>query len=182
MQFSVTFRHMDPSDSLKQYGRDKLNRLEKLLDSVLSADVTFTVDKFRHKTEVVLTSDGLKIKALEESDDCYAALDLVVDKLEKQLKRHVEKQRGRKTAPRKAAGGNGQAAGDDDDDYDSEAGVVAADRTSDLTLSRMALAEAAEVLAHSKNTFVVFVDSEDGGLRLLHQSGGGALELLRLHS
>jgi putative sigma-54 modulation protein len=176
---------MEPSDSLKQYGRDKLNRLEKFLDSVLSADVTFTVDKFRHKTEVVLTADGLKIKAVEENEDCYSALDLVVDKLEKQLKRHMEKLRGRKGASKKSASndGNGQANNMDYDDADYEADSVTADRVRDMTLSRMDLAEAAELLAHSHNPFVVFIDSQDGGLRLLHQSQKeGSLELLKLHS
>jgi putative sigma-54 modulation protein len=171
---------MEPSDHLKKYGHDKLTRLEKYLDSVLSADITFSVDKFRHKAEVVLTSDGLKIKALEETDDMYSAMDLVVDKLEKQLKRHMEKLKGHKSAPAKrAAGSNGNAQNQDYDDYEPD--VVTADRTRDLTLSRMNLAEAAELLAHSSNPFVVFLDHEDGGLRLLHQFGKeGSLELIRL--
>ncbi|MDR1310154.1 MAG: ribosome-associated translation inhibitor RaiA [Deltaproteobacteria bacterium] len=180
MQYSVTFRHMEPSDHIKKYGRDKLSRLEKYLDSVLTADVTLTVDKFRHRAEVVLSSDGLKIKAMEEKDEMYSALDLVIDKLEKQLKRHMEKLKGRKAAPAKRAAGNG-GNGQSDGEYD-EPDIVAADRTRDLTLSRMDLVEAAELLAHSANPFVVFLDNEDGGLRLLHQSDKeGSLELLRLH-
>jgi putative sigma-54 modulation protein len=172
---------MEPSAHLKKYGQDKLTRLEKYLDSVLSADVTFTVDKFRHRAEVVLTSDGVKIKAQEETDDMYSATDLVVDKLEKQLNRHLEKLKGHKSAPAKrVAGSNGQAHGRDFDDAEPDA--VSADRTRDQTLSRMNLAEAAELLAHSANPFVVFLDHEDGGLRLLHQSGKeGSLELIRLH-
>jgi putative sigma-54 modulation protein len=172
---------MEPSDHLKKYGHDKLARLEKYLDSVLSADVTFSVDKFRHKAEVVLTSDGVKLKALEETDDMYSATDLAVDKLEKQLKRHLEKLKGHKSAPAKrASGSNGHA---QDNDFDeTEPDVITADRTRDQTLSRMNLAEAAELLAHSSNPFVVFLDHEDGGLRLLHQSGKeGSLELIRLH-
>jgi putative sigma-54 modulation protein len=171
---------MEASDSVKQYGRDKLSRLEKFLDSVLTADVTFSVDKFRHKAEIVLTSDGMKIKAVEESEDFYSALDLVVDKLEKQLKRHLEKLRGRKNGAPKKSAGNGQAR--DHGASDEPEDAITADRTRDMTLNRMDLAEAAELLAHSNNPFVVFLDSEDGGLRLLHQSDKeGALELLRLH-
>jgi putative sigma-54 modulation protein len=172
---------MDPSDHLKKYGHDKLARLEKYLDSVLSADLTFSIDKFRHRAEVVLTSDGMKIKALEETDDMYSSMDLVVDKLEKQLKRHMEKQKVHKTpAVKRTSGSNGHAHEEEDDDFEPD--VITADRTRDLTLSRMNLTEAAELLAHGSSPFVVFLDHEDGGLRLLHQFGkGGSLELIRLH-
>jgi putative sigma-54 modulation protein len=184
MQYSVTFRHMEPSDHLKEYGREKLARLEKFLDSVLDAEAIFTVEKFRHKAEVVLTSNSLKIKAEEETDDMYSALDLVVDKLEKQIKRHREKLKGHNkgwAAAKKGQGGNGFAGNSDIDD-DHELDVVTADRIRDLNLSRMSLPEAAELLAHSANPFVVYIDLIDGGLRLLHQSSTGSLELLRLHS
>lgn len=192
MQYSVTFRHMEPSEHLKEYGRDKLARLEKYLDSVLDADVTFTVEKFRHKAEAVLTSDGLKIKAEEVTDDMYSAMDLLSDKLEKQIKRHREKLKGHgkgQNNAKRAFGGNGNGARHDDrhdgrqDEIieDSEFDVVA-DKTRDLTLSRMGLNEAAEILAQSKHPFVVYLDANDGGLRLLHQQQSGTLELLRLHA
>jgi putative sigma-54 modulation protein len=174
---------MEPSDHLKRYGHDKLTRFEKYVDSVLSAEVTFSVDKFRHKAEVLLIANGLKIKAIEETEDMYSAMDLVVDKLEKQIKRHMEKLKGYKPANgKRAAGSNGRSHVADDYD-DSEPDVVTADKTRDLTLSRMNLNEAAELLAHGNNPFVVFIDNEDGGLRLLHQIGKeGSLELIRLHN
>jgi putative sigma-54 modulation protein len=186
---------MEPSEHLKEYGRDKLSRLEKYLDSVLDADVTFSIEKFRHKTEVVLLSDGLKIKAEEETEDMYSSLDLVLDKLERQIKRHREKLKGHgkgqavtkkasggngQASTKKASGGNGQAAKSKNDGSENDA--VIADRTRDLTLNRMGLDEAAEILAHSKTPFVVFLDNQDGGLRLLHQQQSGTLELLRLHA
>jgi putative sigma-54 modulation protein len=175
---------MEPSEHLKEYGRDKLIRLEKYLDSVLDAEVTFTLEKFRHKAEVVLISDGLKVKAEEVTEDMYSALDLVVDKLEKQIKRHREKLKDRgkgAQASKRSGSGNGngnvQARDADEAEYDQ----VTADRTRDLTLNRMALNEAADLLAHSQNGFVVYLDENDGGLRLLHHQPGGALELLRLN-
>ncbi len=121
MQYSVTFRHMEASDHLKEYGRDKLARLEKYLDAVLDAEVVMTVEKFRHKAEVLIMSDGLKIKAEEETEDMYSALDMVVDKLEKQIKRRREKQKSHKgaAASKRSAGAAGDsdlAALDDDSD------------------------------------------------------------------
>jgi putative sigma-54 modulation protein len=176
---------MEPSEHLKEYSRDKLLRLEKYLDSVLDADVTFTVEKFRHKAEAVLSSDGLKIKAEEETEDMYSALDLVVDKLEKQIKRHREKLKGHNKGPggsikhlaesERPSGGNGSVR------TKPESPSVTTDRVRDLPLSLMGIDEARDQLTHSSTPFVVFIDRDEGGIRLLHQSGGGALELLRYH-
>jgi putative sigma-54 modulation protein len=182
---------MDPSDHLKEYGREKLSKFEKYLDSVLDAEVTFSVEKFRHKCEVVLISDGLKIKAEEVTEDMYSSVDLVVDKLEKQIKRHREKLKTHSKGPdkgpgasRKVKGGNGQnAQGADELFLDSEEeDLVTADRTRELTPNRMALQEAAEILANGKKPFVVYLDSQQGDLCILHQDEGGLLELLRLRA
>lgn len=98
MQFSITFRHMEVSETLKEYAREKLSKLEKYLDSVMVAEVTLTVEKFRHRAEVLITADGFKVQAEEETEDMYSALDLLVDKVERQIKRHREKVKDRKSA------------------------------------------------------------------------------------
>ncbi len=173
MQYSVTFRHMEASDHLKEYGREKLLRLEKYLDAVIDAEVVMTVEKFRHKAEVLVTSDGLKIKAEEETEDMYSALDMVVDKLEKQIKRRREKQKSHKAAPGKksAASDSREAADYDDDD------VPIIDRQVSLTPEKMTVAEAAARLAKGSGNMVVFVNGDDGALSILRQLPGGQLEL-----
>lgn len=172
MQYSVTFRHMEPSDTLKEYGRDKLLRLEKYLDAVIDAEVVMTVEKFRHKAEALITSDGLKIKAEEETEDMYSALDLVIDKLEKQIKRHREKQKSHKSAPAKRSAGAADIdAGDDDDD------VPIIDREISVTPEKMTVAEAAARLASGSGNMVVFVGSDNGALSILRQIANGQLEL-----
>lgn len=98
MQFSITFRHMEVSETLKEYAREKLSKLEKYLDSVMVAEVTLTVEKFRHRAEVLITADGFKVQAEEETEDMYSALDLLVDKVERQIKKRREKVKDRKAA------------------------------------------------------------------------------------
>jgi putative sigma-54 modulation protein len=180
MQYTVTFRRMEPSDNLKEFGREKLARLEKYLDSVIDVDLTFSVEKFRHRAEVVVTADGLKIKAEEETDDMYSALDLVVDKLEKQIKRHREKQKIHnkgQNLPRRSAGHNGAAISEP-----SEDDGFFTDRVRDLPLGPMSLEEAAAKLAISSAPFVVFLDQENGGVRLLRKMSAGSTELVRYHA
>jgi putative sigma-54 modulation protein len=166
---------MEPSDHLKEYGRDKLLRLEKYLDAVIDAEVVMTVEKFRHKAEVLIISDGLKIKAEEETEDMYSALDMVVDKLEKQIKRHREKQKSHKAAPAKksalAADDFAKAADDEADD------VPIIDRQVNISPKKMSLTEAAAKLAEGSGNLVVFINSDDNALSILRQVAGGQLEL-----
>ena len=96
MQLSVTFRHMEPSEALKEYAREKLARVEKYLNSALEANVVLSVEKFRHICDVTITSDGLKINGQEQTEDMYSAIDMVVDKIEKQIKRTRQKIKSRK--------------------------------------------------------------------------------------
>lgn len=91
MQTSVTFKNLEPSDSLKDYVTGKLNRLDKLLDNPAEAQVVLSVEKIRHYTEIRLKGDRLNIVCREKASDMYSSIDLALDKLEKQLKRQKEK-------------------------------------------------------------------------------------------
>jgi putative sigma-54 modulation protein len=92
MQVTVTFRHMESSEALKAYAAEKLDRLKKYIDEPIVAQVYLTVEKkIRHITEISLTAKGVTIKAAEATNDMYAAIDAVVDKLERQVKRYKER-------------------------------------------------------------------------------------------
>ena len=105
MQTSVTFKNLDPSDHLKIYVGDKLNRFDKYLDNPAEANVVLSVEKFRHIAEIHITGDRLTIKGKEETNDMYSAIDMVLDKLEKQIKKNKQKTRDRRSgAKAKAAG------------------------------------------------------------------------------
>ena len=75
MQLSVTFRHMEPSDALKDYVREKIARVEKHLDSVMDVQVVLSVEKFRHKADITITSDNLKLIVQEQTGDMYSSID-----------------------------------------------------------------------------------------------------------
>lgn len=99
MQISTTFRHMEPSDALKSYAAEKLERVQKYIDEPIVAQVFLTVEKIRHIAEVTITAKGITIKASEETNDMYAAIDAVVDKIERQLRRYKERIKEHKPSP-----------------------------------------------------------------------------------
>jgi putative sigma-54 modulation protein len=82
---------METSEALKSYVGEKLERIQKYIDEPVVAQVFLTVEKIRHIAEMTITAKGITIKASEETNDMYAAVDAVLDKIERQLRRYKEK-------------------------------------------------------------------------------------------
>ena len=97
MQTSVTFKNLDSSDTLRSYVQEKLDRFDRLLDNPAEANVVLSVEKFRHMAEINISGDRLTIYGKEETIDMYSAIDMVLDKLEKQIKKSKQKIRERRS-------------------------------------------------------------------------------------
>lgn len=92
MQVAVNFRHMETSDPVRDYALEKLDRVKKYIEEPIDIQVTLSVEKkIRHIATVTMIAKGTTVKATEETNDMYAAIDAVVDKIERQLKRYKEK-------------------------------------------------------------------------------------------
>lgn len=104
MQTSVTFKNLDPSDHIKSYVSEKLNRFDKYLYNPAEANVVLSVEKFRHIAEINIIGDRLNINGKEETEDMYSAIDMTLDKLEKQIKKNKQKVRERRAGKNKSKG------------------------------------------------------------------------------
>ena len=93
MHTSVTFKNLDSSETLKSYVGDKLDRFDKYLYNPAEANVVLSIEKFRHMAEISIIGDRLNIYGKESTDDMYSAIDMVPDKLEKQIKKNKQKNR-----------------------------------------------------------------------------------------
>lgn len=105
MNIAFNFKNFEPSEHLKNYARDRFGKLTKFLSNTDNAElqVNLSVEKFRQMAEVVLSSDNLHISAYQETEDMYSTIDLVLDKLEAQLRKMSEKKKDqRKKAQKKA--------------------------------------------------------------------------------
>ncbi|MBL0700288.1 MAG: ribosome-associated translation inhibitor RaiA [Desulfosarcina sp.] len=94
MQTNVMFKNLDHSEDLKSYVQGKLDRFDKLLDNPAMATVVLSMQKFRRIAEINISGDRLNIKGKEETEDIYSAIDNVLDKLQKQIKKNKQKTRG----------------------------------------------------------------------------------------
>jgi putative sigma-54 modulation protein len=92
VKVAVTFRHTEPTDALKNYAQEKIHRIGKYFSRPLQAHVVLSVDsKERHTAEIELHTHGAMIHGKEQTEDLYSAIDLVIDKVERQ----VQKQKGK---------------------------------------------------------------------------------------
>ena len=91
MQIVTTFRQMPSSQALKDYGESKVARLEKFFNGIIDAKVTYSAAKTSQKAEVTIIARGATIRGEESAPDAYAALDLVIDKLSRQLRKLSDK-------------------------------------------------------------------------------------------
>jgi putative sigma-54 modulation protein len=91
MQINISGHHIELTDALKGYVTDKLNRLARHFDHITSTQVTLSVEKSRQKAEATVRFSGGEIFADSIDQDMYAAIDLLVDKLDRQILRHKEK-------------------------------------------------------------------------------------------
>ena len=94
MQINITGHHVEVTDPLREYVEAKFERLQRHFDQITNTDVTLIVEKLVQKAEATVHISGADIFAAAESEDMYAAIDALADKLDRQLIKHKEKTRG----------------------------------------------------------------------------------------
>lgn len=91
MQVNLTGHHIEITPALKDYLNSKFERIERHFDQVTAVSCILTVEKLRHKAEAKINVTGGTLFAEDVEDDMYAAIDGLVDKLDRQIKKYKEK-------------------------------------------------------------------------------------------
>jgi putative sigma-54 modulation protein len=96
MQVHITGRQVAITPAIRKYTEEKLKKVEKLLGGPIEAHVVLAVEKRRHHAEIQVKSRTALLSGAEETEDLYASIGDVVEKLERQALKHKEKLTGRK--------------------------------------------------------------------------------------
>jgi putative sigma-54 modulation protein len=176
MQVSVTFRNTEAEEWFKDYVNDRLSKIRKYIDKPLDAHVIITVEKFRNIAEVNLLAKGININGKEEAKDMQLAFDSVIDKIERQIKKHKEKTRNHKESAEKREPVVVYA---DEYDEDQAAKVV---ETRKLVLTPMSLDDAVMQLEGNGGKFVVYRDSMSERVNVLYRKEDGNFGLIETTS
>ncbi len=166
MQLSVTFRNMEPSDALKNYVQERTGKLTKYIDRPLESQVTLTVQKFRQIVDVVINADGIRIAGQEAHDDMYAAVDLVMDKIERQVKKYREKIRNHKPVAGREIRWRREIYKQESFEDDREPVVV---RVENYFVKPMSVDEAAMQMDLSQQDFLVFNNASTQTVNVLYR-------------
>src|SRR5437879_76458 len=109
MNITITFRHMVGTEAVKNYAHEKMAKLQKFLRQAMTAQVTLSVEGLEHVAEVGISSGSAHFHATERSEDMYASIDMVHDKLERKIRAAkgatISKKRGGANAGQVAAEG-----------------------------------------------------------------------------
>ena len=93
MNISITFRHMESTDAVKTYATDKIGKLQRMLRQPMKVEVKLSTQHRNHTAEVDVHAGAEHFHAHETSEDMYATLDQVADKLERQVRSRNEEKK-----------------------------------------------------------------------------------------
>jgi putative sigma-54 modulation protein len=94
MNIIVNGRHLEVTPALRAYAGEKIRKFGKYLPETSEAIVTLSVEKYRHKAEVLLKANGFLIQAESVTGEIYSSIDEVSEKLDRQVKKYKEKSLG----------------------------------------------------------------------------------------
>ncbi|MFQ5735731.1 MAG: ribosome hibernation-promoting factor, HPF/YfiA family [Thermodesulfobacteriota bacterium] len=174
MQVNVTFRHIETSEPLRSYAEEKTARLAKYLAEPVEVHWVLTVEKIRHIADATVVGNGVTIKAQADTQDMYSAIDTVIEKLEKQVRKHKEKVKAHK--PQSASEPASIR-------YSVPPAQPAAGRPRIVKKENqfakpMSIDEAAMQMDVVGNDFLVFTDSSSNNISVLYRLGNGDYGLI----
>lgn len=185
MQINVHGKDLTVTDALRTYVEKKIGRLDERYDlqALSPATVTLSVQRGQHIVEVTLPFNHLVLRAEERTDDMYAAIDLVADKLERQIRKYktrIHRKTRQKTAElneaaQAAVGGNGSANHDVGEEDEQPPELV---RVKRFAFKPMTVDEAIlqmELLGHN---FFVFKNADDGEVNVVYRRRDGSCGLI----
>jgi len=197
MQFAVTFRHMEPTDALKSYAKERMERVRKYLPDPIACHVVLSTERHNHRIDVNFQlHNGLSIAGHETTENMYSSIDLVIAKIERQVRKYKGKLEGMKARPHGVqalpwshsiideafvhaeghpeghANGNGHA------DHVAPAPSFTVVKTEKFHAQPMSVADAIVQLNLLHEPFLVFRHDTDGRVAVVYKRDDGSYGLI----
>ncbi len=173
MQVSVIGRHIEVTEALRQYATEKFGRLERYLPKGVQAVITLSVvKKVHHFAEAVIKSNGVLIQASEETEEMYSAIDLLVEKIERRVRRYKEK-----LVDHKHQGGRGETAGGGGVSHPDER-IPQIIKTKRFDLKPMLPEEAVMQMELLDKEFYIFSNAGSGHVNVIYRRKDGNVGLI----
>lgn len=161
MNILVNGRHLEVTPALKSYAEGKIKKFEKYSSDITEATVTLSVEKYRHKAEVLLKANGMLIQAESVTGEIYSAIDEVSEKLDRQIKKYKEKL----VSHRKGSSRNAEAA----PEPSSPHGGGRIIKNKRFELKPMSSDEASMQMELLDKSFYVFINDVSGDINVIYR-------------
>ncbi len=179
MQVAVTFRHMETDEGVKAYVKEKVQKLQKYIENPREIHVVLAVEKFRHIAEITMVGNGGAFNSQGRDNDLYAAIDQMLDKMERQIRERREKVR-RKRPSASSSKVSGPPEGETVEGKEEELPSLVQRRR---TIAKpMSLEEALSQLTLSKKDFLVFINTDSEQMNVIYRSKDGGYEWVEPYS
>lgn len=173
MRITVTGKNIDVTDSLRDNVVKKISKLDKYFNPDIEAQVTLSVQKNHHIIEVTIPFDGVILRGEESTEDMYASIDKVLDKLEKQIRKHKTRLERKLRENSLKQFDNPSPDADEEDAYNPS--IV---RTKKFAVKPMPIDEAVmqmDLLGHS---FYVFLNADTEEVNVVYKRKDGRYGLI----
>lgn len=171
MQLAVRGKNIEVTAALRDYVEKKVGKIEKFIDQPVNAQVNLCVERGRHIVEVTAALNGFILRGQESTGDMYASIDLVADKLEKQVQKY--KTRIRRSRTKENGLAEDVAATETADE--AEGAVV---KTKRFPIKPLNLDEAIIQMNLLSHDFFVFTNSDSDKVNVLYRRKDGDYGLL----
>jgi len=194
MQFAVTFRHMEPTEALKAYARERMDRVRKYLPDPIACHVVLSTERHNHRIDVSFQlHNGLSIAGHETTENMYSSIDLCIAKIERQVRKYKGKLEGMRARPhnvvalpwshsiideafQEVGGGDGAASPAATDEGGSPEFTVV--KTEKFHAQPMSVADAIVQLNLLHEEFLVFRHDTDGRVAVVYKREDGSYGLI----
>jgi len=177
MQIHTTFRQMPSSQALRSYAESKITKLEKYYNGIIESRVTFAAGKTSQTAEVTIKAGGFTVRGEESASDAYAALDMVIDKLSRQLSKQHDKQKEHRALTEHEVGEAGEAEAVAGEDEPSSAQPQVTGRKT-YSLRPIFTDDAVAQMMQSNEPFILFVNAETNSVNAIFRRPDGNFGLV----
>lgn len=175
MKITFKGKHIEVTDAMREYIEKKLNKIDRHFDHILEVIVTLSVEKNRQIVEATLQARRALIRAEEETDDMYASIDKVADKLERQIQKYKEKYFQKPYPNTEKKGLTQEEVAAENSGPNKIAKIV---RTKRFAIKPMSVEEAAMQMDLLGHNFFVFANDNTNKVNVLYKRRDGNFGLI----
>jgi putative sigma-54 modulation protein len=170
MNIIINGKQLDITPAIRSYSEDKIKKFDKYIPNINEAVVTLSVEKYRHKAEVLLRVNGVMLQAESVTEEIYSSIDEVAEKMERQAKKQKEKITSRRKDSRQEP-----VVVPEEGLHETSERIILKKK---LEMKPMSPEEAAMQMDLGERNFFVFINDKTSDINVIYKTNSGDCVLI----